>query len=319
MIELEKRITGDWIDIKDRLGDLDGLIQLLGLSTAELQAAVDPLRLSLEQGIVEFKRSTLSPVLSILETVRYKSLVGEEIAEQERVLTRLLLVVLIQRLIAMEMVPSAKAPERRDIDIDSMQVNVILSDLNARMKADPGLRANAAVKNILMQVQLYNKENRKLKELLPTIKPELRASFLANFTKTFDTIIGSIRKHYKGILQAEIAAMEAGQEPFSLQQVPLKDLGPFLTAQAKEFTRMRSTLAYAREEKYKTREILVRLYDQRQEALRMIEEEVRMYRVVCKRAPRFEIEMCVLGIADGFRSQIIGILEKEIKWEADGG
>jgi hypothetical protein len=319
MVELEKRITGDWIDIRDRLGDLDGLLQLLGLSPAELKAAADALRLSVEQGIVEFKRGTLSPVLAVLETVRYKSLAVEEIHEQERVLTRLLLTVLIQRLIALELLPAAKTPEKREIDIDSMQVNVILSDVNARMKADPQLRSHPAIKNILMQVQLYNKENRKLKELLPTIKPELRASFLGNFTKTFDTIIGSIRRHYQGILQEEFNAKNEEPEAFSLQLVPLKELGPFLANQAKEFSRMRSTLAFAREDKYKTREILVRLYDQRQDALRMIEEEVGVYRSVCRSTPRFPEESCALGIADGFRSEIVGILEKEIKWEVEVG
>jgi hypothetical protein len=317
MVELEKRITGDWIDIRDKLGDLDGLLQLLGLSPAELKAAADALRLSMEQGIVEFKRSTLSPVLAVLETVRYKSLAVDEIHEQERILTRLLLTVLIQRLVAMELIPISKIPEKREIDIDSMQVNVILSDVSARMKANPQLRAHPAIKNILMQVQLYKKENQKLKELLPTIKPELRASFLKNFTKTFDTIIGSIRRHYQSILQQEIDSKTEVQDEFSLQLVSLKELGPYLTNQAKEFSRMRSTLAFAREDKYKTREILVRLYDQRQDAIRMIEEEVGAYRNACRGSPQFPPERCVTGIADGFRTEIVGILEKEIKWEVE--
>ena len=80
---------------------------------------------------------------------------------------------------------------------------------------------------------------------------------------------------------------------------------------------MRSTLAYAREDKYKTREILVRLYDQRQDAIRLIEEEVGAYRGVCRSEPRFPADRCVSGIADGFRAGIIAILEKEIKWEVE--
>jgi hypothetical protein len=319
MVELEKRISGDWIDIKDKLGDLNQLIQLLGLSPAELKMAADSLRPCVEEGIVEFKRSTLSPVLAVLETVRYKSLALEEIHEQERILTRLLLAVLIQRLIALGYFPASKIPEKRGIDVDSMQVNVILSDVNARMKADPRLRSHPAIKNILMQVQLYNKENRKLKELLPTIKPELRTSFLGNFTRTFDTIVGSIRRQYGTLLQEELNAREEAEavEAFSLDAVPLKDLAPFLVIQAKEFSRIRSTLGYAREEKYKTREILVRLYDQRQDAIRMIEEEVGAYRNVCKSAPRFPADRCVSGIADGFRSGIIDVLEKEIRWKVE--
>ena len=56
------------------------------------------LRLSVEQGIIEFKRTMLSPVLVALETARYKSLDGDEMIEQERTLSALLFSVLVQRL-----------------------------------------------------------------------------------------------------------------------------------------------------------------------------------------------------------------------------
>jgi hypothetical protein len=316
MVELEKRVSGDWIDLKEALNDLQGLLDLLKLPLTELRAIVDRLRLSMEQGVVEFKRSTLSPILAVLETVRYKSLVMEEIAEQEKSLTALLFVVLVQRLIAMEIIPLSKQPEeRKDFPVDDMQVNVILSDVNARIKSNPALRVHPAIKNILMQVQLYNKENGKLKELLPTIKPEMRAAFLRNFIAAFNAITARIRKNYLILLQEEMGAKSPEDEGFSLSLLPLKEIGPLLTNQAKELARMRSTLAHAREEKYKTREILVRLYDQRQDAIRMIEQELAVYRSICVGFPRFSQESCTLGIADGFRAEIIGILEKQIKWE----
>jgi hypothetical protein len=316
MVELEKRITGDWIDIKEKLNDLNGLLELLKPSIAELQMAADKVRLSMEQGIVEYKRSTLSPVLAVLEMVRYRSLAAEEIHEQERSLTQLLLIVLVQRLIALELLPLPKPQEKKEVGVDDMQVNVILSDVNARIKTNPALRAHPAIKNILMQVQLYNKENRKLKELLPTIKPELRTSFLKNFTKAFSGITGSIRKHYSSLLQEDLQEESGQREVFSLSLLPLKDLGVLLTAQAREYARMRSTLAYARDEKYKTREILVRLYDQRQEAIRKIEEELDVYRTICRTNPRFPLESCVAEVADGFRAEVVNILEKQIRWEA---
>ncbi len=317
MVELEKRISGDWIDLKEVLGDLLGLVDLLKIPVTELRAVADSLRVSMEQGIVEYKRSTLSPVLAVLETVRYKNLVMEEIAEQEKLLTNLLFVILVQRLLAMEVIPLSRRPEeKKDFPVDDMQVNVILSDINARIKSNPALRAHPAVKNILMQVQLHNKENAKLKELLPTIKQEMRASFLRNFITAFSSITTSIRRNYQVLLREEAVEKLPEEEGFSLSILPLKELGPLLTNQAKEFARMRSTLAHAREEKYKTREILVNLYDQRQDAIRMIEQELAVYRSICVGFPRFNQERCTLGIADGFRAEIIIVLEKQIKWEA---
>ncbi len=320
MFDLEKRISGDWIDLKRTLNDPIGIQDLLKLSAAELRTTAERLRFSVEQGIIEFKRSVISPVLSVLETARFKTLETLEIAEQERVLTQLLFVVLLQRLLALEIVPLARGPEsKRDFGIADMQVNVILSDVNSRIRANPALRARAEFKNIFMQVQLYNKENKKLRELLPTIKPEMRTAFLTNFTKTFADIIASIRRQYLSILQEEAEADKARQAGFSLAHLPLKELGPLLTDQAREFSRIRSTLGHARDEKYKTRETLVRLYDQRQQAIRLIEQEAKSYVRVCRDFAELGQESCVTRTADGFRTEIVTLLEKQLKRESPLG
>jgi hypothetical protein len=316
MVGLEKRISGDWIDLKSTLNDLYGILQLLGVPLHEMRSAADRLRLCVEQGVVEYKRNSMGPVLAVLETVRYKSPAMDELGEQRRTLSTLLLVVAVQRLLAMDFLPLGRVPEKKEIGVGDMQVNVILSDVNSRIKTKPALRADPSIKNILMQVQLYNKENRKLKDLLPSIKPELRTSFLRNFTQTFSSIIASINRNYAALLLKEQKEKNAGERGFSLGALAMKDLGPLLTSQAKEFSRIHSTLAYACEEKYKTREILVRLYDGRQEAVRLIEDELAEYRRLCRAAPRFSMDECTQGIAEGFRDEVLTVLEKQIKWEA---
>jgi hypothetical protein len=316
MVELEKRISGDWIELRGKSNDFHSLLDALELPPYGLKAVSDKLRLSVEQGVVEFKRTLLSPVLVALETARYKSLAGEEMMAHERSLTAMLLVILVQRLLCTQVLPMARAPEeKRGFGVDSMQVGVILADVNARIKANPALRAQAAIKNILMQVQRYNGENQKMRELLPTIKPEMRTAFLANFTRTFDEIIGSIRRHYLSILQEERAAEKARQEGFSLSLMPLKELSPLLMSQAREAARIRSTLAHARDEKYKTREILVRLYDGRQGVLKLIEEEGKLYRRICQRTLQYDLDACSMAIAGGFRDEISILLEKQGKRE----
>jgi hypothetical protein len=199
--------------------------------------------------------------------------------------------------------------------VEALQVGAILTDVNARVRALPELRSHMAVKNILMQVQRYNGENQKMRELLPTIKPDKRTAFLANFTRTFEEIIASIRRHYATLLQEEVAAAKARQEGFSLSLMPLKDLSPLLAAQAKEVSRVRSTLAHAREEKYKTREALVRLYDSRPGAFKMLEEEMRMFRLICQRTQQADLDACSLSMTRGFRDEIVRVLEKQGKRE----
>jgi hypothetical protein len=269
-----------------------------------------------EQGIVEFKRSLLSRVLVALETARYTTLAPDDMSAQERSLTVLLLGILVQRMLCMEMLPMARPrEEKRSLGVESMPVDGILSDVNARIKANPEQRSSPAIKNILMLVQRYNGENQKMRELLPTIKPEMRTAFLANFTRTFEEIIGSIRRHYGAILQDEIAAEKSRQEGFSLSLMPLKELAPLLISQAKEICRFRSTLGHAREEKYKTRESLVRLYDGRQVVLKLLEEEGKAYRRICQRTQQGDLDGCSLLMAAGFRDELVTVFDRQGKRE----
>ena len=312
MVELEKRISGDWIDLKEKANNFHDLLDALAIPAYELKATASKLRLSVEQGVVEFKRSMLSPVLVALETVRYKSLAADELAAQERSLGALLLVILIQRLICTDALPLSRPQEaKRSFGVEALQVSAILADVNTRITTNPALRSNPAIKNILMSVQRYNTENRKMRELLPTIKPEMRTSFLSNFSRTFDEIIGSIRRNYGVVLQEQLDAENVRQEGFSLSLMPLKELGPLMASQAREIARVRSTLGHARDEKYKTREVLVRLYDGRQALLKLIEEEGRAYRRICQQTQQRDLDACSSSIASGFRDEIAGILDKQ--------
>ncbi len=229
MIDLDRRISGDWIALKEKLNDPHALLDAFGITAAELRAECERLRLSVESGIVEYKRSRLAPVLSGLETARFRTLAIDEITGHERDLTLLLLTVLVQRLLATGQVATSKPPEAKpDFGVDGMQVNVILSDVNSRIKTDPALRANPAVKNILVQVQLYKRENEKMRELLPTIKHEMRAAFLGNFAQTFNGITESIRRNYATLLAEEAEAEKSAHPAFSLALVPLKAIAPLL-------------------------------------------------------------------------------------------
>jgi hypothetical protein len=314
MIDLARRISSDWIALKEKFNDLLTLLDAFGITASELRAESVHLRLSVESGIVEYKRSRLAPVLSGLETARYRTLSLEEIAGHERALTLLLLTVLVQRLLALDLLPRQKpAEEKPDFGVEGLQVNAILSDIGSRIKADPSLRTKSAVKNILVQYKLLKKENEKMRELLPMIKNEMKPAFLGNFTQTFNGIAESIRRNYDALLQEEAASEKPVNPAFSLALVPLKGLAPLLLEQAKEFCRAKSTLAYAREDKYKTRGILEALYDGRHDTIRLIEEERKRSAGVCVEAPQFTAETCAVGIANGFRDEILGVFERQLK------
>ncbi len=251
MVELEKRISGDWIEIKSKANNLPGLLELLAVPALAMRTASGKLRQCVEQGVVEFKRTMLAPVLVALETSRYKSLDGGEMGEHEGSLSLMLLAILTQRLLATQVLPlSQRQRPKPVVDVESLGLNAILSDINSRIKADPGVRSHSAVKNILMQVQLYTRENQKMRELLPTIKPDMRTAFLANFTRTFGNIVGSIRRQYGALLEEQVASQQASPDSFSLANLSLKELAPLLASQAREVSRMRSTFGWAPKERF---------------------------------------------------------------------
>src|SRR5579864_7773954 len=127
MPELEKRISGDWIEIREKSNDFHGLLDAFGLPASALLTAADRLRLCVEQGIVEFKRQHLGPVLVALETARYTSLAADEMAVHEGSLSLLLLTLLVQRLLSAGLIPMAKPrEEKHDFGVDALQVNDIV-------------------------------------------------------------------------------------------------------------------------------------------------------------------------------------------------
>ena len=155
-----------------------------------------------------------------------------------------------------------------------------------------------------------------MEELLPTIKADKKEVFRANFGATFKRIFDSIKKNYSDILKEEESRRLARENKQDLlHRVPLKDLAPFLRNQAQSVCRICSTLAYAREDKYKTRGILVDLYKQKGEYFKRIESEQRVYRSLCAAIGLIGTSDCPLRLNNRLRDELIHVLQRISKVE----
>jgi len=140
--------------------------------------------------------------------------------------------------------------------------------------------------------------------------------FRANFGATFKRIFDSIKKNYSDILKEEESRrLDKENRKDLLQRVPLKDLAPFLHNQAQHVCRICSTLAYAREDKYKTRGILVDLFKQKEEYFRRIESEQRVYRSLCAEIGLMGNSDCPIRLNYRLRDELIHTLERMSKVE----
>ena len=317
MIELERRISGDWIDLREASKNQYSLIEYLELDSEALERLAEELRRAVEEGLIEYKDMILRRTFITLEAVQFQSVRFEELKAREQPLKDLVFIVMLQRLLCTGVIPLSKSKSAGSLNPDDLDVSSVLAEIRNRIKMDPHFQKHPAVKNIFVQVALYQKERKKMEELLPTIKPEKKEVFRANFGATFKGIFDSIKKNYTDIInEEESLRLEKENRRDLLYRVPLKDLAPFLHNQAQHVCRICSTLAYAREDKYKTRGILVDLFKRKEEYLKRIESEQRVYRSLCAEIGLMGTSDCPIRLNNRLRDELIhalGRLSKTIE------
>ena len=316
MQDLERRISGDWIDLREAGKDQYTLIEFLGLSSQDLERLAEELRRAVEEGLIEYKDMILRRTFITLEAVQFQSVRFEELQAREQPLKDLVFIILLQRLICIGVIPLPKSKEGSSLSPEELDVNAVLAEVRNRIKRDPNFQKHLAVKNIFVQVALYQKEKKKMEDLLPMIQPEKMDVFRANFGATFQRILDSIKKNYLDILKEEESRLlEKEKKQDLLYQVPLRDLAPFLRNQAEHVCRICSTLAYAREDKYKTRGVLVGLFKQKEEYFRRIESEQRVYRSLCAEIGLMGNTDCPIRLNNRLRDELVHVLERMAKVE----
>jgi hypothetical protein len=316
MQDLERRISGDWIDLREAGKDQYTLIEHLALSAQDLDRLAQELRRAVEEGLIEYKDMILRRTFITLEAVQFQSVRFEELQAREQPLKDLVFVVMLQRLLCTGVIPLPKSKTGESLSPDELDVNAVLAEIRNRIKQDPNFQNNPAVKNIFVQVSLYQKERKKMEELLPMIQADKMDVFRANFGATFKRIFDSIKKNYTDILKEEESRrVEKENKRDLLYRVPLKDLAPFLQNQAQHVCRICSTLAYAREDKYKTRGVLVDLYKHKEEYFKRIESEQRVYRSLCAEIGLIGTSDCPSRLNNRLRDELIHVLERLAKVE----
>jgi hypothetical protein len=314
MSELDKRIIGRWVDIREVSKHLFSIIEFFKLFKQDLSSIADKLRFSSEQGIVEYKRSGIFRLLRILEDVKYKSIGLDVLTSYKTDINHLLFVTLIQRLIGLGAVPLSRQSKSEDsISVDDIEISLILKDVLRRIKANPDFKKNPAIKNILVQFAVFKREKETLTKLNANIKNKSGSSFYKNFKETFDRIFVSIRKNYAMVLKEE-ASLVTRKNILTL--VPIEKIAVICTQQAKLFNKIFATLDFAQNEKFKVREILMMLLRAKTVYLESIEDEMKLYREWGSALGGDNPDKTGIDISQGFKSELIAVLEKLIDKES---
>ncbi len=276
---VEKRIAGDWYDIKEACDNPARLDELFTLTEVEAESVVGELRLSVEESVVEYKRRCLNRAFAFVESLKYDARGFDEISTHVAALRVMIYVTLLQRQFAVGVLLPRKPRPEGKLEGSGAEYDVkeILADVRERIVKDSELQKNASVKNILMQVSIQQRELANMKSLAPNIPKEKQAAFYDNFRKSFESITAKIREHYAALLSQTDEQRRPEQPANPLLAHDLKPLGPLLLAQARQAAQLWSTFRYAKEEGYKTREILSGLPALKGGSLAAIERELRDY------------------------------------------
>ena len=74
MSDLARRVRADWVVLQEAGRDLERIAELLGLRREDLEAQMEPIMLSVEDGCLEYKQSLINSVFRQLANERYRSL-----------------------------------------------------------------------------------------------------------------------------------------------------------------------------------------------------------------------------------------------------
>ncbi len=316
MHELTKRISGDWVDITKSALLVRDLIEYFNLNNDDLNQHINGLKFAVESGITEYKISLLNPLFTILEEMKFKSFSFDELKTKSRDLDALVFLILVQRLFASGSLslsyskpPHTAADKQRDI-------NLIIADVLSKIKENPQYKNNQEVKKILTQIYIYKREHETMKKLSPNIKDKKKAeAFYRNFKMTFNNIFENIQKNYAELINQEKRESLKDIDKNILANIPLKQLVPLYTKQAREFSHIRSTLAFALDDKYKTREILVNIAKQKNNFLNLMDQEFSVFKKLCHSLQVTNPEAYALRISLSLASELALVLEKIVQKE----
>ncbi len=258
MSDSARRIHSDWYELKEVYDNIFSLDEYLKLETPLLEEAKNALRLSVEEGVLQYKGHLLRTSREFIEALKFDTRHLDQLPRQSRLMSLLLFIILIQRLFTTGQVPLSK-PEPVDNsmvqEMDEKDIKVIMEELRKMAAADPTFSQRQEVKTILLQFKIYQKELEDLNKLKATIPREKLPGLTANFKRTFEEINRKIQDNYNQIIQEKIKAVQPPPAPGDLKQYKLNELTPLLVKQGETASKLRSLFLFAGEERFNTREL----------------------------------------------------------------
>ena len=313
MEELTKQIKRDLFDIKENINNPDKLMELFSFKKDEFENIIHNLKFSVEDSLFEFKNTSINLILDPLGSLQYDSRAMSSFDDQINRAKGLLSVTIIQRLIAAGAIKISENKEeasREALEKEVAQPGIkeILDFVQKEPKTNPLILKDILFKKIVMHIKMYRNESQKMNELIANVSEEKKIALKKNFYITLAEQVSKMREAYNEIIDRTVKKEQAPVVQNILLRYDFKTMNKFYMSQIEAFSKILSTLTFAKNEKFHTRELLLDLTREKSSFSSLIGKE------------RTEYSSIILfdegGVETGkaFLKRIMEFLEKEKDW-----
>lgn len=273
---LEKRITSDWIEIREKLNTPVRMKAYLKLDDRKLGALPDDLRAATLGGIVDFKKKLAGSVFNFLTRLSYTTPDQAEILGAEADIRVLIFVLCLQTQFATGQLKPPKDEEQQagPNARNRAPIEEVIGEVKARVAGNPELARNPHVKTIFMEIQLYQREFAQFSAMSLQIPDDRAATFFSNYRNRLETILNNIHTHFRDIRLAEDAELRKEFQRQEEEVFVFPELVKAIAAQAQELAKVRSSIFHALQEGYQIRNLLLKLTEKREPFLALLDEEL---------------------------------------------
>ena len=313
MDELTKQIKRDLFDIKENINNPDKLMELFSFKNAEFEEIIHNLKFSVEDSLFEFKNTSINLILNPLASLQYDSKAMNSFDNQINRAKGLLSVTLVQRLIAVGAVKISESKgegskEALEQEITQPGIKEILEFVQKEPKINPLILKDTLFKKIVMHIKMYRNESQKMNELMAKVSADKKIALKKNFNITLAEQVSKMREAYNEIIDRTVKKEQPSVVQNILLRYDFKILSKFYMTQIEAFSKILSTLTFAKNEKFHTRELLLDLTREKSTFSSLIEKERSEY----SSTVLFDKEGIEVGKA--FLKRIMEFLEKEKDW-----
>jgi hypothetical protein len=313
MDKLTKQIKRDFFDIRENINNPDKLMELFSFSKKDFDIIVHNLKFSVEDGLFEYKSTCLNLILDPLMSLQYDSRAMTSYSDQINRAKGLLAVTLIQRLIAVGAVKISdnKGEAVNEVikkKIEQPGIKEIIDFVQKEPKINPLILQDTLFKKIIMHIKMYKNESQKMGELMAKVSTEKKIALKRNFDISLGKQVSKMGEAYNEIINKAVKKEQAPEPRNILLKYDFKPMGKFYISQIEVFSTLLSSLTFAKNEKFHTRELLLDLTKKKEQYQGLIEGERKEYSKIIP----FDKDGKETGKA--FTKRTIIFLEKERDW-----